>query len=200
MERFGMISVLNALRTSSPRIELKGVAEGPAADVIEMRVRLHPALFIEEYQERRVNNVYLDTHDFQLADANVVGSADRIKIRVRWYGALIGPVAAPVLEFKRKVGEVGFKIGFPVAPCDLPPTFDGELLLESLRHLEGHEDAMVELRALRPTLINTYRRRYYRTADRKYRLTIDSAIQSYPIGLPRAGSVLSPRIHSHLVN
>lgn len=38
---------------------------------------------------------------------NLIGISDRMKVRIRWYGALLGLIEEPVLELKIKRGFLG---------------------------------------------------------------------------------------------
>ena len=40
----------------------------------------------EKYQERNVNSIYFDNKNFSLANANIEGIFNRVKIRIRYYG------------------------------------------------------------------------------------------------------------------
>src|SRR5262245_3052388 len=152
------------------RYERKLVSHALGPREVDALIRLHPALFREIYRERPVNNIYLDTPLLDSYHANASGLPDRLKCRIRWYGKLFGPVEQPVLEIKRKQGFVGQKTGHPLPPFTLDGgfvadgLFDGAALSERLR---------LYLATLRPTLLNRYRRRYYLSADGRFRLTLD---------------------------
>ena len=45
----------------------------------------HRALFGEPYPPRYVNNIYLDTYEFDNYGDNLMGATERLKVRVRWY-------------------------------------------------------------------------------------------------------------------
>jgi hypothetical protein len=99
-----------------PRYERKFVIpKGRLSDMVAM-VRRHPALFHEVYPPRAVNNIYLDTPALADYRAHVNGTADRLKTRIRWYGALRGEASNPSLEQKLKHGLVGRKAVHPLPP------------------------------------------------------------------------------------
>lgn len=157
---------------------------------VETIVRLHPALFSEVFHERTVNNIYFDTHEHESFVANVDGSAQRTKVRIRWYGDMFGHIASPVLEVKRKNGNVGQKKSSALVPFDLGGQFTRETagscfsrstLPEGVRHAVG---------ALVPALLNSYTRRYFRSADGKYRITLDTHFVFYRLG-PRVNPFTS---------
>ncbi|OIQ50392.1 VTC domain protein [Pseudodesulfovibrio hydrargyri] len=143
--------------------------------------------FREIYAERIVNNVYFDTSLFRFFHENVQGVPDRLKVRVRWYGD--GPPAGTCrLEIKRKSGMVGTKEVFPV---DLKG--GGLMEFGLLERLGLPPEALFETSGLRPTLFNRYRRRYFLSADGRFRVTIDHDLRySAPAALYRAGCMGSP--------
>jgi len=72
---------------------------------------------------RNVNNIYLDTSEFDCFNLNVDGSASRSKFRIRWYGETTGIVAKPKLEVKSKENLVGAKEAYPLPSFTLDPDF-----------------------------------------------------------------------------
>jgi hypothetical protein len=151
---------------------------------VKLMVRRHPAFFVEAYPPRWVNSLYYDTPgQGGLADS-VNGLRDRVKTRVRWYGALTRVVESPVLEFKRKRGRLGSKDRYELAPLDLtagvaPPAEK----LAGNRQLP--DDVRAALRLLEPATLTRYHRLYYLSADRRFRLTLDTALSFYRV---RTGS------------
>jgi len=194
-----MISISNALRTNAPRRERKGVVTPAADGWLERAVREHPALFVTAHPERMVTTVYFDTADGRLAASNLIGAVERMKIRARWYGPLVGIVSSAALEFKKKVGEVGFKTTVPLEPFEVPATRDLTALARQVQGFEGYPAALVEFRELRPAVITSYRRQYFRSRDGRFRLTIDRDIQSYGLASPAMGSRLTPIRHPEIV-
>ena len=68
------------------RYERKYRIENVDISLINQIVKMHPAGFRKAYPDRSVNNIYLDTPDFETYRANVAGVSERKKYRVRWYG------------------------------------------------------------------------------------------------------------------
>lgn len=167
------------------RYERKLLVTGISRANIEQMVRLHPAQFSEIYTQRYVNNCYFDTPELRLLWDAVQGHSHRLKVRVRWYGALYGDIARPVLELKRKRGMVGTKESVALPPL----AFNTDSELGSLDHWLGDVDAPASIMgvadALRPALVNRYSRRYFQSADRRFRLTIDSECEYYGAEAPR---------------
>ena len=84
------------------RYERKYVVSGLSTADLERCIKTNPGLFTEIYQQRSINNIYLDSADLQHYFDNVNGAPARGKVRIRWYGKLFGEVTRPVLELKLK--------------------------------------------------------------------------------------------------
>jgi hypothetical protein len=167
--------------SASWRYERKFRLEGVTAAELESAVRRNPALFFEEFPVRDVNNIYLDTPELRHYHDNVHGIALRTKVRIRWYGNLFGSVARPILELKRKRGLMGNKESVHLPAFTLDGSLDRELLSSLLERSEMTPTQRALLRYHEPTLVNRYRRRYLRSADRSLRLTIDWALEFYGV-------------------
>ena len=92
---------------------------------------------------------------------------------------MLGQIADPVLEFKIKSGLVGRKERFPVPSLELQPGFSASYLDESIRALKLSPRRTLELQSYRPTVLNTYQRRYYASLCGRYRITIDSDLEFF---------------------
>jgi hypothetical protein len=166
-------------RVSGYRYERKFVTTILGPREVDTLVRLHPSFFREIHHERFVNNIYFDTPSLANYEANVAGLAERLKCRVRWYGELLGGVAKPVLELKRKYALLGTKESHLLQPFDV----DEKLVVNKI--FEGadlSETLKLYLGTLQPTLMNRYRRRYYLSADGDYRMTVDWDLEFRRIG------------------
>lgn len=158
------------------RKERKFVVEGFGLAQVEAVVRSHPALFSCPFPARHINNIYFDTREFRNYRDNVAGSMKREKFRIRWYGEQYGQLKKPVLEIKIKRGLAGTKKYAPLKPITLERGFSMEdvksWLEESNLSPEYHE----ALRYLEPTLHNRYRRKYFLSADKRFRITLDDQL------------------------
>jgi hypothetical protein len=163
------------------RYERKFVAPHDCGMSSELGIKLNPALFSGVYHPRTVNNIYLDSLALRFYFANLQGAATRTKVRIRWYGELLGPVARPVLEFKNKQGLLGQKLCYPLKPFRLDEFFAAESLQNVLVDSELPQEVNHLLKDLHPTLVNSYYRKYYQSADRKYRVTLDSRLKFYRV-------------------
>lgn len=176
--------VADPLATSG-RYERKLLVTDISRANIEHLVRLHPAQFSEIYTQRYVNNCYFDTPELRLLWDAVQGHSHRLKVRARWYGELFGHVARPVLELKRKRGMVGTKESRALPPLSFTPEREFGTLAHWLGDVESPASIASITDALRPALVNRYSRRYFQSADRRFRLTIDSECEYYSAEAPR---------------
>lgn len=147
----------------------------------ESLIMLHPAAFSEIYHERIVNNIYLDSLDMSSYFDNVIGLEKRVKVRIRWYGDLLGAVRNPALEVKTKNGLVCNKESFPLAGFVLDAGFSRSAIQDIIRMSEIPDRLKLDLNCMDISLLNSYRRKYYLSADKKYRITLDSNLEFYGI-------------------
>ena len=101
------------------RCELKFIIIRHSSESVFSLIKTHPAMFSEIYQERKINNIYCDTLNFHTFSDNVVGIADRLKVRIRWYGETFSSIAKPTLEFKIKSGLLSRKEYFKINPLTI---------------------------------------------------------------------------------
>ncbi len=140
-------------------------------------VRMHPAHFRRAYPARFVNSIYLDTHDRRHYVDAIEGIGQREKLRVRWYGALEGEIAAPLLERKRKQGLLGAKESHRLQAFTHARNRALPDWREQLTNGDARESWRARLAELEPTLIVRYRRDYFISADGYLRLTLDTRLR-----------------------
>lgn len=145
-------------------------------------IKRHPAMFSQPYPPRIINNFYLDTADMVNYHDNVDGSANRRKVRIRWYGELMGRVEEPVLEFKIKHGLVGTKRHHPVPGFELARGFRTQTLMRRVVASEVPPDVKGYLRTVHIVLMNNYQRRYFVSRDGRFRVTLDTGMAYYRVG------------------
>lgn len=163
------------------RFERKYHIEGVGTREIESWVMRCPAIFREAFPPRYINNIYFDTSSLGNYNQNLDGVANRTKIRIRWYGDLFGRVSRPVLEYKIKRGMVGTKDSHGLVDFDFEEGFCVDSLKAVFEASRLDESVMHDLSLVSPTLVNRYYRKYYLSADRDYRITIDSSLDFYRI-------------------
>lgn len=168
---------------SNYRYERKFSLPGTSLPEAEAAVKLLPGMFSEIYCPRFVNNLYLDSFRFSSFFDNVDGVRDRRKIRVRWYGDFFTFIAKPVLEIKLKKGLLGKKESYALKPFLFDGAFHREILMVVLQSSEIPALLKMELNELEPSLANRYQRKYFQSADRKFRITIDSDMAYYHVNM-----------------
>ncbi|MBU0478233.1 polyphosphate polymerase domain-containing protein [bacterium] len=146
---------------------------------VESIVKLHPAMFSAIFHQRFVNSIYFDAIDFRNYFDNVNGSSHRVKIRIRWYGELFGHINKPVLELKIKNESLNRKQAYPLHPFDFNNGFAAEEILDIINKSDVPE--IIKINSLKPMLLTHYRRKYFRSADGNYRITIDTDLVFYHI-------------------
>ena len=134
----------------------------------------HPMRFREVYPQRSVNNIYLDTFDLGNYNDNVAGVSNRIKVRIRWYGAGWGVNDNPRLELKIKNNMLGAKISFQLRDICVDEKLSKLKINNLFEASDVPEHMLLYLKSLDLILMNHYIRKYYQSFDGKYRITVDS--------------------------
>jgi SPX domain protein involved in polyphosphate accumulation len=148
---------------------------------VESYIRRNPAFFREVFYPRQINNIYLDSNSLKSYFDNVDGLSKRVKVRIRWYGNLFGTIREPVLEFKIKNGLLGRKESFPLPEFSLGTDFTHQTLSKIFNKSDIPEEKRQHLKLLKPVLLNCYRRKYFQTLNKQYRVTLDSNLSFYQI-------------------
>jgi SPX domain protein involved in polyphosphate accumulation len=159
------------------RYERKFMARGTNREEIEAMVMLHPSFFRRLHVPRVVNNVYFDDFEFSFFKENVEGDSQRNKVRIRWYGELTDVPAEATLELKSRFNQAGSKDHFSVKDFDLKRLGDQKKVDSWLEECTSLPKLIRKSGTLRPTLINSYRRSYFLSADGKYRVTVDDELR-----------------------
>ena len=95
---------------ASARYEIKLACAPDSLDGVRAWVQGHPALFVETYPPRQVNNIYLDTFAADDLNTHLSGIGRRQKLRFRWYGEDDTAVRGS-LELKCRSGHLGWFLG-----------------------------------------------------------------------------------------
>ena len=165
------------LGVRSYRYERKFLVENSRPQTVEGVVHLHPASFYSIYAPRFVNNIYLDTSLFLNYRNALDGIANRLKARIRWYGDFFSNACSPRLEIKGKEGYVSYKSVYPLNDFELSRKIDAAGVHNLLDASELPSEIRNYLSYTRPVLVNRYRRKYWRSGDGRYRLTLDHNIR-----------------------
>tara|TARA_Y200000002_G_C22487953_1_gene581718 strand:+ start:128 stop:808 length:681 start_codon:yes stop_codon:yes gene_type:complete len=160
------------------RYERKFVLEDYAINTLDDLDSFLPINFYEKYQPRRINSIYYDTENFQLADDHLNGLMRRFKIRIRYYGK-IDKVSSPKLEIKSKFGLVGKKDIFKLSKIDL---FKKNFCLSRLvKNLNINIPDLNLLFTLKPKIFISYKRQYCVSECTRFRYTLDNDICFKPV-------------------
>jgi len=148
-------------------------AEYNRADVF---IQNHPEHFRAIYSPRRVNNIYFDTPSLDCFYDNLSGKDQRVKYRIRWYGALFGNVR-PILEIKIKKGLAGTKKSYPLLPFSVDESLSREKIRDILKGSTIPDDIRHKMLMLEPVLVNSYQRRYFENFDHRFQITMDTDME-----------------------
>lgn len=166
-------------------------------DTVVDRVRLSPAMFRKAFPPRDINNIYFDTPDRRHFWENVAGLADRVKVRIRWYGPMLGTAAKPTLEIKIKRGLIGTKKSYRLPQLTIENPLRSAAVREWLSLADLPETEQARMLSHQPVLLNRYRRHYFVTPDNQLRLTVDSNLRFYKIdgGINHLFTAMDPVQH-----
>jgi len=147
----------------------------PLHDISEVEplVLINRFGIVKSFPERTICNIYLDSPLWKCYTQHTDGIHERFKCRIRWYAQLRGMVENPILEIKVKKGLAGHKLRYPLHPFEINDDLTPEHFHKLLQESNIPEELKEELQAFHPCLMNTYRRRYYRSFDRRLRITLD---------------------------
>ncbi|RAP34053.1 hypothetical protein DID75_00315 [Candidatus Marinamargulisbacteria bacterium SCGC AG-410-N11] len=144
---------------------------------LEFLIRRNFYSFVPHYPDRYIYNIYYDSNNFQYFHENQEGLSNRKKIRLRWYNNN-QKIHNSKLEIKSKKGMVGSKQVFHL------PDFN---MLISSKNLVNTNRKLLEADSLpnwvkemsmflQPTLFNSYKRQYYISKDKLFRITLDTQL------------------------
>ena len=184
--------------TQDWRYERKFLIENCDCHMLEQVIFSNKMFFSRLYAERNINNIYFDTDDFFCFVQSVAGQSQRRKLRVRWYGDTFGKIDRPALEIKIKEALVGRKRRYRLQSFEFNDSFDGSAIRDSFSTSELPETVSNLLATMSPVLLNSYRRRYFISSDRRYRLTLDYDLTFYKMPAGR-NTLFSKRQTNNLV-
>jgi hypothetical protein len=160
------------------RHEVKFAAYATECESLCHWLRIHPSGFVKTYPDRQVNNVYFDSWDYRAFAENLAGVSRRCKLRYRWYGNGDGPTTGS-LEVKQKRNQLGWKQRYAATQDIWSPGTDWQEIRSALRsQIPPHARFWFDQYPL-PIMLNRYQRRYFVTADRRIRATIDTEQQAF---------------------
>ena len=160
------------------RYERKYIIEN--VDLPEFVYQIQNSSFLEVYKERKINNLYYDNINLDSIFDNIDGLSNRKKYRVRWYGDTFkSSIKQFEIKFKseflnsKKIINIGkFQIK---NHNDFQQTYDK--LIEILK--KNDLPLFFEMQSKFLKLYNSYKRKYYLSADENVRITVDSDLKFY---------------------
>ena len=158
------------------RYEMKLVTQGMAYKRVLTELRLHKCALRTLHPSRRVQSVYLDTHDGRALQENLAGASERQKVRFRWYGDDTGSVRG-TLERKIRLNMLGWKETYHYTKALLVEGASRFAFMRSLLDGVPPRFRSVLEEGLEPVQWITYTRDYLTTADGSVRVTIDHDIR-----------------------
>lgn len=162
------------------RYERKFLVPELDAHQMEHHIKHNPKVFSEVFFKRRINNIYFDSFNLKNYFDNLSGHAQRLKVRIRWYGKTFGLIKNPILEIKIKNNYLGKKLRFKLKEFVLDKNFSWEFLREKILRRSGLPKYIVEmLRLSKLVLLNSYKRKYFSSLNKKYRVTLDTNLVFY---------------------
>lgn len=185
------------LKTS--RFERKFVIEREGLSFVETIVKFNSGGFRPAYYTRQINNIYFDTNNLRNYYDNHFGKSKRVKVRIRWYGDTYTQVERPILEFKLKTGATGRKLSFRLKPFKFHSHITEKEIQDLFKTSDLPEWVLDEVLSLNPTLLNTYKRKYYISFNKHYRFTLDHHMAFYNFKSYNAGFAQKVQQHGTVV-
>ena len=157
-----------------------------------------PSRFIEIFKERIINNIYMDTLNFDILKENIDGLNNRNKIRIRWYGQKYGLIKGK-LEIKSKQGNVGKKTYYEINNFNFNSKSNFNDIKNQILKNKIPNYLKEYFINCYPSLFNRYSRRYFLSHDNKIRITIDFRINNYKISNSHKDHILIPYDIPHMI-
>jgi len=168
-----------SISETDARREIKFPLANRTSAGVDAAVRAHRMGFERLYPTRWVHNIYFDTPDLTCFYTSVSGAAQRLKLRLRWYGDPDGTDGG-ALEWKWRNGALGRKWVVAVEwDGNLEKQRWSTLRMGFREEMAARQRAIFDALAL-PTLLNRYRREYWISRDGSIRLTVDDRLSFVP--------------------
>ena len=169
-----MVTYMEERQNSSYRYERKFVL---AINRLNgLLASLYSQNYLEQYPERRINNIYYDDYNFSSVSENLDGLSQRKKYRVRWYGEIFNAEIQPQIENKSRINQHNYKITKKLKTYRSKSLFD---LISFKKYIHdeknGKDEINFYLNNLYPSLLVSYRRKYFVFDD--IRITLDTGLK-----------------------
>mgnify|MGYP001193867591 CR=1 FL=1 len=160
------------------RYEIKFITHDTNYYLLKNWIRINDLVLSKEYDNRKINNIYFDTHNYTAYKSNIYGNSSRLKIRYRWYGNFFDNNLGN-LEFKIKRNVYGHKVRFPIENLKINKEINWKnIILKINQNLSAEYKNIFNSQCV-PMIINKYEREYYKSKNQKVRVTIDKDIYNY---------------------
>lgn len=123
--------------------------------------------FKEIFEERQINNIYLDDFNLSRFYANIDGNFLKEKWRLRWYGETFGRNKIVTLEQKSRAGNIQFKKTEITSEVNIFNNMMTNIFYDKLPE---------KLKNLYIINFNKYNRRYFANKDMSIRITVDKNV------------------------
>ena len=134
--------------------------------------------FMIHYPDRIINNIYMESQNYDSFWETLSGFSFRTKIRYRWYGETLSPKEGS-LEFKNKDNHYTWKDHFKISKNLFYPNAPWKKFLRDLANSLPY-DAKCRLRENPiPILVNRYTRNYFINRDQTIRITLDTGLKVF---------------------
>lgn len=167
-------------RTDTPlgRYERKAVVAEVDCQRLQQWVWDHPLAFRSAFSDRIVHSLYFDSRELGHLSDNLAGIANRVKLRLRWYGDS-SDTTRTCFEIKAKRNELGYKFRCDVALSASLQTLSLARVLDEIR-AELPADMRAQFDAAdHPQLHTRYSREYFVSGDGRVRATLDRGISIF---------------------
>ncbi|MDZ4673331.1 MAG: VTC domain-containing protein [Gemmatimonadota bacterium] len=150
---------------------LPGLTDQRAVDGVTARV----AGLRRTFPPRQVSSLYFDSASYVAYAGSNAGNSERVKVRLRWYGALAD--SSPLtLELKHRANHHGWKSVYPEVPGGLASVPLRQLASRFANHVAPRHRLTVELLRL-PIVLTSYRREYFTDLSGAVRVTVDTGLR-----------------------
>ena len=154
------------------RYERKFVIPGYYSHSIENLVQLIDGQFSRIYTPRYINNIYFDSINFKDYYDTIDGISKRKKFRLRWYDDFFGSIREPILECKQKNGIIVQKKSYPFPPFEINSSLNVKTILKNISPTK--DNGFIYINNRTASAINRYKRQYFLSKNKKFRITIDT--------------------------
>ena len=141
------------------------------ANFIKNYIEFSDIGFQKAFENRQVNSIYYDYPNLDLLKQNIEGNSKRLKVRARYYGDR-NRLINLFLEFKRKSGLSGWKDIFKLNG-DCHETYKFSDIYNLALNSNIPPKFAISLIGLKPTVLCSYKRMYFLSFCKRYRVTFD---------------------------